>query len=105
MVQVLLRSFTSFLALATLAASVPGAWAQSVPLPKPRPAEPAANTTGSNPTIPRGQAGQATKPAAVPALSTSSADLAALKEAITAARRGNIAHAAELQGTVNDTLA
>jgi soluble lytic murein transglycosylase len=90
--------------IATLAADSAGA----VPLPKPRPGGAGANNaeakTGPAPAAPR----PATQPArfALAATdATSSADLAAVKEAIAAARKGNISQAGELQNTIGDPLA
>jgi soluble lytic murein transglycosylase len=106
MSQFPLRNFTSFLVLGVLAAGMAVALAESVPLPKARPAEAAANTAGSSSSIPAPEGNsQAPRFTATPALPISSADLAALKEAITAARRSNIPHASELQGSISDPLA
>ena len=104
--QVALRIFTGLVAVGMLAAAAAAAAAGSVPLPKPRPAETATNTIGSSSAIPAPPASsEAPRFTAAQTLSTSPADLAALKEAITAARRGNIPHASELQSTIADPLA
>ena len=89
-----------------LVTSIAAASAGSVPLPKPRPAEGASNTIGSNSAnscITGERPGS--RIAATQTLSASPADLSALKEAITAARRSNIPHASELQSTISDPLA
>src|SRR5262249_37652902 len=62
--------------------------------------------TGSIPAAPAPRASsQAPRFAAASTITTSSSDLAALKEAITAARRANSSHAAELQATLSDPVA
>jgi peptidoglycan lytic transglycosylase len=89
--------------IATLAADSAGA----VPLPKPRPGSAGANAeakTGPAPAAPR-PATQSARFAAAATDSTSSADLAAVKEAIAAARKGNISYAGDLQKTISDPLA
>jgi soluble lytic murein transglycosylase len=89
--------------MATLAADSAGA----VPLPKPRPGNAGANAQARidpAPTAPR-PAAQSARFALAATDSTSSADLAAVKEAIAAARKGNISFAADLQKTISDPLA
>src|ERR1700730_6520814 len=104
--HVSLQNFTSLVTASMLVASIAAASAGSVPLPKPRPAEGASNTIGSNSATPASRASsQAPRIAAAQTLSISPADLSALKEAITAARRSNIPHASELQSTISDPLA
>ena len=90
--------------LVALAADSTGA----APLPKPRPTSaPAkagakASTTAAAPHA----AGQPARPApATPSEPISASDLAALKEAITAARRGRTAQANDLQKTIGDAVA
>jgi soluble lytic murein transglycosylase len=100
------RSLTALLAAGTLAAlhadSVAG-----VPLPKPRPAspsaQPAAKPGASTAATPA--ADRPVRPAPAMSEPLSAADLAALKEAITAARRGKASSAADLQKTISDPVA
>ena len=79
--------------------------AGAVPLPKPRPA---GNSQTAEmrpaPAAPRPQA-QSPRFALATTESTSAVDLAAVKEAIAAARKGNISQAADLQRTISDPLA
>ena len=77
--------------------------AAAVPLPKPRPGNAASPTAGSL-SPPRTPA-QSPRFALATTDSTSSLDLAAVKEALAAARKGNIAQAGELQRTISDPLA
>ncbi|HEY7246647.1 MAG TPA: transglycosylase SLT domain-containing protein [Xanthobacteraceae bacterium] len=100
-----MRNFTSFVAIGMLAATVADASAQAVPLPKPRPAGAATNIPGSSPAIAPSRASEPYGFTAAQAPSTLPPDLAALKEAITSARRHDIPHASELQSTITDPLA
>ena len=79
--------------------------AAAVPLPKPRPGG-GHNSTETKPVAaaPR-PATQSPRFALASTDSTSSADLAAVKEAIAAARKGNISQAGDLQRTIGDPLA
>ena len=87
--------------IAALAADSVGA----LPLPKPRPASAGAEVkTGPAPGAPRPATGSARFVLAATD-STSSADLAAVKEAIAAARKGNTSYAGDLQKTIGDPLA
>ena len=81
--------------------------ASSVPLPKPRPqSTPAkAGTTPSTPAPAPQAATRPTRSALAPSDLPSAADIAALKEAITAARRGKTTQAADLQKTISDPVA
>ena len=106
MAPLTLQAFTSVLALGLLAATVTAASAESVPVPKPRPGETASKTSGTSSGNPAPQpSSQAPRFTAPKTLSVPPADLAALKEAITAARRGNTPHAAELQSAIGDPVA
>jgi soluble lytic murein transglycosylase len=80
--------------------------AAAAPLPKPRPqsapaqaATPSGTTAASHPSSHPAQASVA------PIASVSGADIAALKEAIAAARRGKTPQAVELQKTISDPMA
>jgi peptidoglycan lytic transglycosylase len=92
--------------LAATLATDPAQAAGAVPLPKPRPrsavADATATTTG--PSAPR-PAAQSPRFAPAATDSTSSVDLAAVKEVIAAARKGNISLAGDLQRTIGDPLA
>src|SRR5262249_15526460 len=78
--------------------------AGSVPLPKPRPERSSAKHPSSAPA-----AAHSAPPAARFTLAasdfTSATDVAALREAVTAARRGRTAQAADLQRTIGDPVA
>ncbi len=82
-----------------------------VPLPKPRPAEAGGKAEPRPEAKPASPAGalrsaiQSARFASAAAEPMSSLDIAALKEAIGAARKGDTARAAELQGTINDPVA
>src|SRR5215472_15679275 len=81
--------------------------AGSVPLPKPRPQSTPAKpgvTQGAPPAAPQAAA-RPTRSALAPSELPSAADIAALKEAIAAARRGKTAQSADLQKTISDRVA
>lgn len=100
------RSFTVLLAgtmLAALAADSSGA----VPLPKPRPTSTPAKAgakAGATAAAPHA-ASQPARSAPATSEPISAADLAALKEAVTAARRGRTTEAGDLQKTIGDPVA
>jgi soluble lytic murein transglycosylase len=81
------------------------------PLPKPRPtaasgkAEPKTEAKPASPAGALKSAIQSARFASATAQPISSTDVATLKEAITAARKGDTARAAELQGSINDPVA
>jgi peptidoglycan lytic transglycosylase len=85
--------------------------AGGVPLPKPRPASAGGKVESraeANPASPAGalrSAIQSARFASATAEPISSLEVAALKEAITAARKGDTARAAELQSAINDPVA
>jgi peptidoglycan lytic transglycosylase len=101
------RSSTVLLAAGTLAVALAAESAGGVPLPQPRPASAPAKV-GANATTATSTPQPASRPAR-PALASSEAaspaDLAALKDAITAARRGKAAQASDLQQTITDPVA
>ena len=85
----------------------------AVPLPKPRPAGAPASAAAKPATKPGGKAdakSSAPRPtpaarlAAAPSEPISAADIAALKEAIAAARKGKTSQAADLQSTISDPV-
>jgi len=88
-------------------------WAGAVPLPKPRPGpvgagfKPALTSSREAGAVPSLARTAAPSPRFLTAAtdSTSSTDLAAVKEAISAAKRGNVAQAMEVQPTIEDPLA
>jgi peptidoglycan lytic transglycosylase len=100
-------SLTVLLAAGTLAVALATESAGGVPLPQPRPAS-APGKVGANATTATSAPQAASRPAR-PALAASEvaspADLAALKDAITAARRGKAAQASDLQQTISDPVA
>jgi peptidoglycan lytic transglycosylase len=90
--------------IATMAADPAG----SVPLPKPRPGSAGAETRGGpapGPAAPSRPATPSARFALAATEATSSADLATLKEAIAAARKGSSSQAGELKETISDPLA
>jgi len=93
------RLLTGLLASGSLVVALTTFPAGSVPLPKPRPQSTPAKA-GVTPSAPAA-APQAAAPSELPA----AADIAALKEAITAARRGKTTQAADLQKTIRDRVA
>jgi soluble lytic murein transglycosylase len=101
------RSLTVLLAAGTLVVALAAESAGGVPLPKPRPASAPAKV-GANPSAATSAPQAAARPARF-ALATgeaaSPADIAALKDAITAARRGKAAQASDLQQTISDPVA
>jgi soluble lytic murein transglycosylase len=101
------RSLTVLLAAGTLAVALAAESAGGVPLPQPRPASAPAKV-GANATTATSTPQAASRPAR-PALAASEAaspaDLAALRDAITAARRGKAAQASDLQQTISDPVA
>ena len=95
------------LAAGTLVAALAAESAGGVPLPKPRPASAPAKL-GANVTTAASTPQTASRPARsalAPSEAASPADLAALKDAITAARRGKAAQASDLQQTISDPVA
>jgi soluble lytic murein transglycosylase len=99
------RSVTVLLAAGTLAVALAAESPGGVPLPQPRPSSAPAKV-GANATTATSTPQTASRPAR-PALSeaASPADLAALRDAITAARRGKAAQASDLQQTISDPVA
>jgi soluble lytic murein transglycosylase len=89
--------------IVTLAADSAG----GVPLPKPRPGSAGVETRTAPAPSPAASrpAAQSARFALAATDTTSSADLAAVKEAIAAARKGNISRAGDLQTTISDPLA
>ncbi len=104
-IQTPARALTGVLAAGALMVAMQAAAAP--PVPKPRPASAPAGA-GAKPSTTAKAAPAAEHPAR-PAVTTSApisaADLAALKEAVTEARRGRTAHAADLQKTISDPIA
>ena len=101
------KSLIALLAAPLLTFALQADLARAVPVPKPRPvnapgkaeAKPTAAATAPRPATPSARF-------AVAASETiSSADAAALKEAVNAARRGKTAQAEDLQKTINDPVA
>src|SRR6266478_7202523 len=101
------RFLTGLLASGSLVVALTASPASSVPLPKPRPqSTPAkAGTTPSAPAPAPQAATRPTRSALAPSDLPSAADIAALKEAIAAARRGKTTQAADLQKTISDPVA
>src|SRR5262245_16915196 len=97
------RSLTVLLAAGTLVVALAADSAAGVPLPKPRPVDAPANTAKSNAAAPT--ANRPARPALASSEAASPADIAALKDAITAARRGKAAQANDLQQTISDPVA
>src|SRR5258708_26924280 len=95
-IQTPTRFLTGLLASGSLVVALTASPASSVPLPKPRPqSTPAkAGTTPSAPAPAPQPAARPTRSALSPSDLPSSADIASLKEAITAARRGKTTQAA-----------
>src|SRR5690348_10933895 len=83
--------------------------ANAVPVPKPRPEGAGLRSEAQPP--PRVPKAASAAPTASPRFAaaatdyTSGVDIAQLKEAVTAARKNNIAQASELQKTINDPIA
>ena len=105
--QTPLRFLTGLLAGGGLVVTLTASPAGSVPLPKPRP-ETAPAKAGVTPRTPEVAPQAATRPtrsAFAPSDLPSAADIAALKEAIAAARRGKTTQAADLQKTISDPVA
>src|SRR6516225_9376574 len=105
--QTPLRFLTGLLAGGGLVVALTASPAGSVPLPKPRP-ETAPAKAGVTPRTPELAPQAATRPtrsAFAPSDLPSAADIAALKEAIAAARRGKTTQAADLQKTISDPVA
>jgi soluble lytic murein transglycosylase len=100
------RILTGLLAAGILVATLAADSAGAVPLPKPRPGSAGANAEAktTDPAPPR-PATQSARFALAATDSTSSADLAAVKEAIAAARKGSSSLAGDLQTTISDPLA
>jgi len=101
------RLLTGLLASGSLVVALTTFPAGSVPLPKPRPqSTPAkAGATPSTPAAAPQAAARPTRSALAPSELPSAADIAALKEAIAAARRGKTTQAADLQKTISDRVA
>src|SRR5262249_22125344 len=100
------HSLAVLLTAGTLVIALAADSANGVPLPKPRPADAPAKAAKSNAAAPPPQAANRPGPVAPAAGEPASpADLAALKDAITAARRGRAAQAGELQQTIGDPAA
>jgi len=102
------RIWTALLAAGVLICALAAHSARAVPLPKPRPDSAGADDrakTGSVLDAPRNHASPSARFAVATTDSTSSVDLAAVKEAVAAARKGNVPYAGELQKTIGDPLA
>jgi peptidoglycan lytic transglycosylase len=100
------RSLTILLAAGTLVVALAADSAGGVPVPKPRPADAPANTAKSNAAAPTPQAAnRPTRSAPASSEAASPADLVALKDAITAARKGKAGQASDLQQTISDPVA
>src|SRR5262245_44939779 len=99
-----IRSLTVLLAAGTLVVALAADSAGGVPLPKPRPASAPAKV-GANATTVTSTPQAASRPALASSEAASPADLAALKDAITAARKGKAAQASDLQQTISDPVA
>jgi soluble lytic murein transglycosylase len=102
------RILTALLAVGAFLCALAAHAARAVPLPKPRPAVAGIRDqakTGSDLDAPRNPASPPIRFAVATTDSTSSVDLAALKEAVTGARKGDVAHAGELQKTIGDPVA
>src|SRR5437660_1784901 len=101
------RFLTGLLASGSLVVALTASPASSVPLPKPRPQSTPAKA-GTTPSTPAPAPQAATRPARsalAPSDLPSAADIAALKEAIAAARRGKTTQAADLQKMISDPVA
>jgi soluble lytic murein transglycosylase len=106
-IQTPTRFLTGLLASGGLVVVLTCSPAGSVPLPKPRPQSTPAKAA-ARPDVPAAAPQTAARPARValaPSDLASAADIAALKEAITAARRGKTTQAADLQKTIRDPVA
>jgi soluble lytic murein transglycosylase len=100
------RSLTVLLAAGTLAVALAAESAGDVPLPQPRPASAPAKVGANATTATSTQAAsRPARPALASSEAASPADLAALRDAITAARRGKAAQASDLQQTISDPVA
>jgi soluble lytic murein transglycosylase len=100
------RSLTVLLAAGTLAVALAAESAGGVPLPQPRPASAPAKVGANATTATSTQAAsRPARPALASSEAASPADLAALRDAITAARRGKAAQASDLQQTISDPVA
>ncbi len=100
------RSLTLLLAAGTVIGTLAAGSAGSAPLPKPRPADAPAKAAAKPAAAAPGST--ASRPARVALASSeiiSPGDVAALKDAITAARRGQTSRAADLQQTISDPTA
>lgn len=97
------RSLTALLAAGTLVVALQADSAAGVPLPRPRPAP--AKAEGKPARAPAHPSVSPARLALASSETASPADVAALKEAITAARRGRTAQAADLQKTISDPTA
>src|SRR6516165_2337890 len=106
-IQTPTRSLTGLLASGSLVVALTASPAASVPLPKPRPQNtPAkAGTTPSAPAAAPQAAARPTRSALAPSDLPSAADIAVLKEATAAARRGKTTQAADLQKSIHDPVA
>src|SRR5262245_55660601 len=99
------RFLTGLLATGSVVVALATSPAGSVPLPKPRPQSTPAKA-GVTPSAPAPQAAaRPARPTLAPGDLPSAADIAALKEAITAARRGKTTQAADLRKTISDPVA
>src|SRR5262249_9954141 len=105
--QTPLRFLTGLLAGAGLVGALAASPAGSAPLPQPRartaPAQ--AGATAPTPHVAPQATARPTRSALAPSDLPSAADIAALKEAIAAARRGKTPQAAEVQKTISDPVA
>src|SRR5262249_13757427 len=99
--------FSSVLfAIAALAIALANHSAATAPLPKPRPQTAPANAaTPSGTTAPSQPSSHPAQASVAPIPLASGAAIAALREAITAARRGKTPQAVELQKTISDPVA
>jgi soluble lytic murein transglycosylase len=103
-IQTPTRLLTGLLASGSLVVALTASPAGGVPLPKPRPESTPAKA-GTTPHAPTAAPQAAARPALAPSDLPPAADIAALKEAIAAARRGKTTQAAELQKTIRDPTA
>src|SRR5262249_16711001 len=105
-IQTPTRLLTGLLASGSLVVALTTFPAGSVPLPKPRPQSTPAKA-GVTPNAPAATqaAPRPTRSALAPSELPSAPDIAALKEAIAAARRGKTTQAADLQKTISDRVA
>lgn len=98
------RSLALFVAAGALVTGLQTDSAGGVPLPKPRPATEKAAVRPAVPASPHPTVSPA-QLALTASETTAAVNVAGLKEAITAARRGQTEHAAELQKTIADPVA